>query len=273
MQDASQTPPYAALVLAGRRSADDPLAAAAGATHRALLEIAGEPMLERVVARLEARAEVASLAISTDAPELIAASPGLAPRIERDALQLVRAAPTSPAQSVLQAIAAWPPTQPVLVTTADHALLDDRMLDHLFARAAASEADLCVGLVGERTIQARFPDAKRTYLPFRDERCSGANLFVLRTQRARAAVRFWQDTERHRKQPWRLALRFGVANLLRFATRRLSLDDAMAEASRVIGARCEAVLLPFAEAAVDVDKLEDLELVRAIVAERGAQPS
>ena len=43
---------YAALVLAGRRSREDPLAEAAGAPHRALLDIHGTPMLERVLRTL-----------------------------------------------------------------------------------------------------------------------------------------------------------------------------------------------------------------------------
>ena len=42
----------------------------------------------------------------------------------------------------------------------------------------------------------------------------------------------------------------------------------MARASRVIGAKVAAVSLPIAEAAVDVDKIEDLELVREILAGR-----
>ena len=40
---------YTALVLAGRRGPDDALAAAAGAPHRALLDVHGTPMLERVL--------------------------------------------------------------------------------------------------------------------------------------------------------------------------------------------------------------------------------
>ena len=42
----------------------------------------------------------------------------------------------------------------------------------------------------------------------------------------------------------------------------------MARASKVIGPRVAAVPLPIAEAAVDVDKIEDLELVRSILAAR-----
>ena len=45
---------FIALVLAGRRDADDALARAAGAPHRALLDIHGTPMLARVLDTLHA---------------------------------------------------------------------------------------------------------------------------------------------------------------------------------------------------------------------------
>jgi hypothetical protein len=45
----------------------------------------------------------------------------------------------------------------------------------------------------------------------------------------------------------------------------------MRRASRVIGARIQAVPLPFAEAAVDVDRLSDLILVREILSHEGSE--
>ena len=44
--------PRRAIVLAGRRPGVDALAAGDGAPHRALLDIAGEPMIVRVTRRL-----------------------------------------------------------------------------------------------------------------------------------------------------------------------------------------------------------------------------
>jgi hypothetical protein len=157
--------------------------------------------------------------------------------------------------------------RPVLVTTADHALLDDRMLDRFFTLAATSAPDLQLALVPRAVILQRFPEAKRTYLRFRDEAYSGANLFLFRTPAAREAALFWQRVENDRKRPWRLARAFGLTNLLRFLTRRLDLAQAMQQASAVIHAQIEAIPLDIAEAAVDVDKIEDLQLVRAILAD------
>jgi hypothetical protein len=50
-------------------------------------------------------------------------------------------------------------------------------------------------------------------------------------------------------------------------TRRLSLEAAFERASKVVGARLQALPLRIAEAAIDVDKIEDLELVRTILAQ------
>lgn len=259
--------PSRAVVLAGRRGGADPLAEATGAAHRALLEIEGEPMLLRVIRRLLARPGLDRVLVNIDRPDLVEALPGWAPLVSSSRVCLLRST-DSPSRSVLESLeAAGLDDGPVLVTTADHALLDDPMLDAFFA-GCPTDADLCVGLVPSATIRARFPEAKRTYLPFRDERYSGANLFYFRTPASQAAARFWQRVENDRKQPWKLARAFGLANLALFLARRLDLPGAMARASKVIGARVAAVPLPIAEAAVDVDKIEDLELVRSILAAR-----
>jgi hypothetical protein len=60
--------------------------------------------------------------------------------------------------------------------------------------------------------------------------------------------------ERFRKRPWRLVSTFGPLSLALFALRRLDIDRALERASRAIGARVAAIRLPFAEAAVDVDR-------------------
>ena len=72
----------------------------------------------------------------------------------------------------------------LLVTTADHALLDPAMLEAFLAPAEATGADIAVGLAAAATIMASYPHTKRTYLRFRDGRYSGANLFFLRTPAA-----------------------------------------------------------------------------------------
>ena len=171
-------------------------------------------------------------------------------------------------RSVLAALEAQPTGVRVLVTTADHALLTPAMVEHFTQACASGDADLYVGLVTETLLRAHYPESTRTYLPLRDDRYSGANLFGFVTQQARRAAEFWVRAEALRKQPWRLALAFGPRALYLFWRRKLVLDDALAQISDVIGARVRAVRMPFAEAAIDVDRASDLALATRILAER-----
>lgn len=258
---------YTALIMAGRRSGPDTLAEATGAPHRALLDVQGTPMLERVVGTLEAVPCIERILVSIDVPEVLEQFPGLARRIADGTLTVVQSA-SSPSLSVLEALEKTATDEAVLVTTADHALLTPAMVDHFLGEAEARTIDLAVALVEETRIHARFPESKRTYIPFRGERFSGANLFVFLTHPAHRVAEFWVRAEQHRKQPWRLARAFGLSTLALFLLRRLDLEAAMQRASRVVGAQIRAVRMPFAEAAVDVDRLSDLELVNAILATR-----
>lgn len=261
-----------ALVLAGRRAGEDPFAARHGATHRALVEVAGVPMLARVLATLREVPRVRRLVVSTDAPDLVSASPALAPRVAAGDVE-VRAAARSPARSVLAALSeegGFHLAPPLLVTTADHALLRPEMVEAVLDAAADSSADALAAFVPAALVRERFPDSRRTFLPLRGGAWSGANLYVLLRPQAARLVAFWRRTEAVRKRPWRLAGLLGPGALVRFALRRADLDQAMAALSRAAGARVEAVRLPFAEAAVDVDKEADLELAERVLAERAA---
>jgi len=244
------------LILAGRRSGGDALADTSGYRHRALLPIAGVPMLLRVVRTLRASGLDAPIAISAGDDELLHADPGLATLT--DAGQLIfHLSGTSPAASMADYFETSPDARPLLVTTADHPLLTPEMV-HFFTQAAErSTADFVVGLVPGSIFRARFPNQPRTFIVLRGEKFSGANLFYLRTAAAVAVPRFWTRAEHFRKQPWRLVSVFGLANLALFLIGRLDLAGALARASRVIGVTIDAVVLPFAEAAIDVDREAD----------------
>lgn len=262
--------PRRVIVLAGRRPGPDALAEGDGAPHRALLDIEGEPMLVRVVRRLLAWPSIERVLVNIDRPELLDALPDFERWRAEGRLEILKST-GSPSRSVLESLDRLGlEAGPILVTTADHALLDDAMLEHFFTASADRAADLCLALVPRSRIEARFPETRRTYLRFRGEAYSGANLFLFRSPAARGAALFWQRVEGLRKRPWRIARAFGLRNLLRFVMRRLTLAEGFERVSQVLGIRVEAIALPQAEAAVDVDKLEDLVLVRKILAERRA---
>lgn len=264
--------PFDALVLAGRRHGVDRLAEDSGITHRALLDVAGIPMLVRVVGALLASNNIGQIAVSIDTPHALDTIPELKALVERKKI-LRHESLESPSRSVRDALGSGMLGDRVLVVTADHALLTPNIVDHFTRCAEKDDADLSVAVVSETVIKSAFPTTTRTYLRFRDGGYSGANLFAFRTPQAARAAEFWTRAENYRKQPWRLASTFGPMTLLLFALRRLRLDATLERASTAIGCRIRAVPLPFAEAAIDVDRASDLALVSKILATRSAPNS
>lgn len=261
----SELPRFRALILAGSRGSTDPVAASRGAAHKCLVRAGGLAMLARVLDTLAATACIDGVTVSAARGTPFAGDVEVTRRLVGRRVRIVDAEAT-PSRSVAAALAAEPSSYPLLVTTADHPLLRPEMIEHFCREAVASGADVAVGLTASRVLLARYPDSRRTWLRFRDERYSGANLFALMTPAAAAAVTFWRRVESDRKRPWRIAGAFGWRALADYLLGRLSLDEAMRHVATVIGCRVHAVPLPFAEAAIDVDKVDDLELVERILA-------
>lgn len=256
------TQPHTALVLAGSRAGGDPLAAYAGVSHKALIDVGGRPMIQRVAAALAAVPGIERILVAIGNADVLQrcdlrrAVPG---RIAIEAVPTARG-PSATTASILERRGA-----PLLVTTADHALLRPEWIADFLNRVPPA-CDASVLLAPRPAVVAAVPDTHRTWLRFRDGEWSGCNLFLLHTPRALDAVRFWESLEAERKHPARLVRHLGIGFALRYHWHRLTLDAALARVGALCGARVAAVESPFGLAAVDVDKPDDLELVRRLVA-------
>ena len=247
-------------MLAGRRAEGDPLAAYAGVGHKALIEVGGRTMIERVVGALAAVPEVGRIAIAIDRPELLAGLAGLQPGACGKPVSMlpVEASPSASLARALESEGA-----PLLATTADHALLQADWV-RTFLAACPPDADVVAALARKDAVQAAAPATQRTYLGFSDGQYSGCNLFLLQRPAAAGVLRLWRELEALRKSPVRMMLRLGPAYGLRYRLGRLSLDEALARLGELSGARAAAVTLQDGRAAIDVDKPADLDLVRAL---------
>jgi len=247
---------FKALVLAGSRGGAEPVASYAGVSHKALIVLDGETLLARVVAALRT-------AGATDVA-VISSHPDVRAEITRlGALALDEAA--GPSLSVLAA--ARQLGTPLLVTTADHALLQPEWIRRFLAETPA-DADVAVLVAARATVEASAPGTKRTWLKLADGDWSGCNLFWLANDRALAVIDLWRRVEAERKRPWRMAWILGPRMLLRFLTRRLALRAAAQRLGDLAGVRAAIVVTPYGLASVDVDKPADLDLVRTLVVRR-----
>lgn len=251
------------VVLAADRGPGDPLALRAGVPGKVLVAIAGKPMLTRVIEAVsDFGAQGRLVLVCRDEPAYAEAA-----NVGRQ-FQRVDPAP-GPAASAVAAMQRLDPSEPVLLVTGDHPLLQPAWLQQFVTRAAASGADAVVGLVDHASVLARFPASRRTRYRFSDVSVCGTNLFYFAGLRGRKIAEQWRVFEAHRKKPWKIVGRLGPWNLLLYLAGRLSLAAAMEGLSHRLGLRLAAVMLDDApEAAVDVDSQADLELVTGIIERR-----
>lgn len=260
-----------ALVLAGDRTRSDPVAAAAGVSCKAAVPAAGIPLLARVLATLRSVPDVGPILVVGPTDAALEQCPELGGALH--AVRATRMAPlSSPSRSAAAGLAALGPDRPVLLTTADHALLTPALAGRFLSAGRDSGADLTVGLVPHGIVQAAFPGVRRTVLRFRDGEYCTCNLFAIWTPRGAGVIDFWVRVEQQRKYPARLVAGvLGPLGLLGYLLGILTLHGALARASNRLGARIKPVILGDAEASVDVDTLEDLRRVEEILGRRAAR--
>ena len=261
MDDTGQQRRFQALVLAGDRGSSDPLVAQSEACCKAMIEIDGTPMVLRVLTALAAAENINGRMLSGPKPEQLAIEPEVSRLLESGEIDWCEPR-SSPSTSASHAMEQIDHDTPVLLTTADHPLLSARIIDHFCRDSAASDADLTVGLAPHSKVQQAFPEMKKTVLRFRDDHYCGCNLFAFLTPRARGFAAQWRQVESERKNPLKMFRLLGWGAVIRYLLGHLTLDEALDRLSRKFGLRIRAVILPYAEAAVDVDSVRDHYIVQ-----------
>ncbi|MGK2909812.1 MAG: NTP transferase domain-containing protein [Sphingobium sp.] len=255
------SPGITAIVLAGSRPGADPLLEGSGVSTKALLPVAGKPMLAHVLGALVGHRAVGQIVVLAQDVQALADNPVIAE------FSNIRFAISSDgiSRSVMAALEDGAPL-PVLLTTADNVLLTGAMIDAFVAGARGS--DIAVGLVERQILLAEHPESRRTWLKFRQGWWSGANLFWIGSDRARPLLERWQAVEQDRKKGMKIVGAFGPLLLIGAMLRLLTIHQAVARLGLRFGVTARVVAMPQAEACIDVDKPSDLALAGAILAKR-----
>lgn len=255
-----------ALVLAGDRPGDDAVAKATGASCKALAPVLGTPMLLRVLEALQACARIGPCVLVGPSRQALESCPPLRQFTAQSQVNWLPSA-DSLSGSAQAGLADIDPGAPVLITTADHALLTAPMLEHFLEQALASRADLSLGLVKYDLLKAAYPEAQRTVLRFSDGSYCGCNLYLVANARGRELIPLWRRAEADRKSPRRIVAKLlGWGAVARYVSGSLSLAQASQAISDNAGARLGVVAMPFPQAGIDVDTPADLALAEKILA-------
>jgi len=259
---------FTGVVLAADRGPDDPVARTAGAPCKAFVPLGGRPMVLRVLDTLAGAREVDSLVVCGPSEALLAQEPELLSRINAGKIRWIPPQ-TTPSESTYHVLEGLSPDAPVLVTTADHAFLTAEVVDFFCSKARATGCDVVAGLASHEQVRRAFPQTKRTATRLRDGGFCSCNLFAFLTPRAKNAAEFWRQCERNRKKPWQMMRVIGWPVVVRYLLGTLSLEEGLRRLSARMNVKAGVIIMPFPEAAVDVDTVSDWRLVEEVLADRG----
>lgn len=154
----------------------------------------------------------------------------------------------------------------VLVVTSDVPLLTPEAVDDFIERCKPFEADIYYPVVSKETNEALYPGVQRTYVRLREGTFTGGNLALVAPEALRRGRTVIQQAFLMRKKPIKLARLLGFRFILKFVFNRLGLHEIEERAATVLGCTGRAVISPYPEVGIDVDKPSDLELVERVLA-------
>ena len=257
------------LVLAASRGNLDPLAQAGGVSHKCFIDIAGEPMLRRVVQAVLESGRAARTIVAIEPDSMEEAKAILAPLPGADAIEYVASRETI---GTSVAAVADESLLPLVITTGDNALHTAEMVAFFCDALDGLDADGALGLTPASYVLEKYPEGNRAFHRFRDGAFSSCNLYAILTPKGMEAPKVFNSGGQFGKKPKRLIGAFGLFAFLLYKSRLFTLNTVLRTLSRGIGVRTAPVLMPFAEGPIDIDRQVDWDLANRIVAarERGA---
>ena len=151
----------------------------------------------------------------------------------------------------------------VLIVSSDIPTLKSEMVDWLVEKCSETEDDLYYGVCPRDVMEARFPESRRTWTHLKDMDVCGADISISHVRNATEHLEIWEALIGNRKSPLRQAGIIGFGTLFKLFTRQLTLQEAVERVSARIGIKGRAIVWSYAEPCMDVDKPHQLEMLRA----------
>lgn len=251
-----------AVILGGGtlKGLDDAAAAAeAGRGSKALLQLNGREMIEYIIDALRAAPSIGRIVVVAPA-EAVAES--WTSKVEA----VIPAGDTIIDNGVaaLNFLKATPQgmSERVVFMTCDTPLISADAIEDFIKRSSDPAGEIFYPIISREVIEAKYPETKRTYATLKDGVYTGGNLAVVNPEAVLANLDLLQHVFDLRKSVPKLMMFLGPRFIIKLGLKSLSVPDIEKRATEMIHAKTVAVVTPFPEIGIDVDKPSDLELVR-----------
>ncbi len=148
----------------------------------------------------------------------------------------------------------------LLILPADIPFITAEAIDDFIGRSQETEAEFYYSITRREVNEEKFPGVKRTYVKLQDGVFTGGNLFILRSQAIDRVLDLACQLVQRRKNPIAMGKLFGLGLVFKYLFGRLSIAMVEKRFQEMMGIRGRAIISPYAEVGVDVDKPSDLEL-------------
>jgi GTP:adenosylcobinamide-phosphate guanylyltransferase len=241
---------------------DDPLFEICQGQPKAMLSIAGKPMVQWVIDALDGASSIDHIAVvGLDDPAGITSRKALTFVPDQGGLLHNMMAGLEHVRQI------DPDQELALYAAADIPGITPEMVDWRTQIALQSPGDIDYVAVERKVMEARFPTSNRSYVKFRDVEVCGSDINVVSVSLiVREAL--WDRIVEARKTPMRQAAMIGFDTLILMLLRRLTLHAAEQRICQRLDLDGHAHLSPYAEVAMDVDKPHQFEILRAALETR-----
>lgn len=261
-------PALTALILAaGRHGVEDSVAKLQNKSHKCLVAIDGEVMLERVIRALDDSGGYGRIYISIEQESDLRKTPQLAQWLEDKKIFWVKSEETL-ADSLFAAGKNIPDAFPLVVTTGDNVLHTSDLISDFNRQFLAGDRDLAIAFTSEAVVAPRHPDSGLAWHRLKDGNWSACNLYGLRNAKALEAVEIFRGGGQFGKRHWRILKAFGLTPFILYKLRLASLDGLTNRIARSLGLTASAIDLPYADGPIDVDNPLSFALSERILKDR-----
>ena len=245
---------------------EDPLYSYSHGNSKALIDVAGKPMIQWVLDALGEAKKVDNVIIIGLSPKSGVTCKKPIHYVSNQGRMLANIV-----AGVSKALEINKRNKYVLVVSSDIPTIKPEMVDWLVKTCMETKDDLYYGVCPRDVMEARFPDSRRTYTHLKDMDVCGADINITHVRMTTEHLDMWESLIGSRKSPLKQASVIGFGTLFALFTRRLTLDDAVRRVCDRIGIKGRAIVWPYAEPCMDVDKPSQLELLRADLAGQQTQ--
>jgi GTP:adenosylcobinamide-phosphate guanylyltransferase len=161
-----------------------------------------------------------------------------------------------------------PETKQVVVASSDIPAITSEMVDWMVDNSEGTDLDLLYHAVTRQVMEKRYPESKRSYIRLKDLEVCGGDMNVVRAMAVTANEERLERIIDSRKNVFKQAAMIGYGTLLLLLLGRLDADGAIERVTKRLGITGRLVLCPYAEIAMDADKTHQLEILRADMAQK-----